>query len=270
MTPPEANGLAGVRVVVPVTERRREFADRLSDAGAVVDAVEFIAIAPTSTPAELAIATAKWCSGQYQWMTVTSRNAVTAMADLARTAGTTLAEAHPAATVAAVGPATLAACVEAGLTVALVPPGGSAAELVQLMPEGSGRVLAPLGNLAAPTLKQGLAAKGWDVDVVQAYRTVDGAGMDPVTADALRAGAVDAVVLTSGSVAERFAAQCPDAAPATRVIAIGATTAATATAAGLRVDMIAATPTYDGIFAALITALDNSFPADPQTTNPQP
>lgn len=247
--------LHGVRVLVPVTSRRT-LSDRLSAAGARVDAVEFIAIAPSSTPAELAVATARWCSGQYDWMAVTSRNAVAAMAELAAIAGTTLGEPQPAARVATVGESTLEVCADVGLVVALVPAGQATANgIVAEMPHGTGRVLAPLGNLASPVLARGLTRKGWTVDSVEAYRTVDGPGLDAATAEALRAGEVDAVLLTSGSVAERFAGQCPNVAASTRIVAIGETTAASANASGLEVHAVAATPSYDGIVTALSAAL---------------
>ncbi|WP_152650623.1 uroporphyrinogen-III synthase [Demequina aurantiaca] len=261
--------LRGARVLVPVTERRRALADRLSDAGMQVDEVEFIAIAPSSTPADLAIATARWCSGQYDWMAVTSRNAVTAMAELAATAGTTLAEPQPAAKVATVGESTVGVCVEVGLDVSLLPSGkANAAGIVADMPEGPGRVLAPLGNLASPVLTRGLERKGWTVDAVEAYRTVDGPGVGPETIAALRDGDLDAVLLTSGSVAERFAAQCPDVAAGTRIVAIGATTAASAVAAGLSVTAVATTPSYDGIVDALVDALTQAGGASAQELAP--
>ena len=90
-----------------------------------------------------------------------------------------------------------------GLEVALVPEGRADARgIVADFPEGSGRVLAPLGNLASPVLARGLGRKGWQVDVVEAYRTVDGPGPDDATVAEVAAGAFDAVLLTAGSVAE--------------------------------------------------------------------
>lgn len=252
-----ATSLAGIRIVAPVTVRHSELADRLTDAGARVDAVEFIAIAPTSTPAELAIATAKWCSGQYDWMAVTSRNGISHMASLAESAGTTLAEPQPAAKVATVGESTLAACVDAGLDVDLLPTGeANASGLVDEMPDGPGRVLAPLGNLHSGVLARGLERKGWTVDVVEAYRTIDGEGADARVASAVRLGEVDAVLLTSGSVAERFARQCPQVASSTKIVAIGSITAAAARAAGLQVHAVSRRPSYDGMLEALATALE--------------
>ena len=103
-------------------------------------------------------------------------------------------------------------------------------------------------------LERGVARKGWTVEAVEAYRVVDGPGIGDHEAATLAAGGYDAVILTSGSVAERYA---PLAAPAdarTLVIAIGRTTAAAAAAAHIRVDAVASTPSYAGIEAALENA----------------
>lgn len=256
MTSAVSTNVPGTRILVPVTAERRDLADRLRAAGAMVDTAEFIAIEGPESGQELAIATAKWCSGQYDWMAVTSRNAVIAMARIAELAGTTLAEPQPAAKVATVGEATLGICRDKGLSVTLVPTTkANASGIVAQMPSGPGRVLAPLGNLASPVLVRGLTRKGWTVDSVEAYRTVDGAGLSLEQIDQVATGGFDAVLLTSGSVAERFAHQAASVDAGTRLIAIGATTAASARAAGLRVDGVAEHPSYDGIVAALEVAL---------------
>ncbi|WP_084073572.1 uroporphyrinogen-III synthase [Demequina sp. NBRC 110052] len=251
-----ARPFEGVRVLVPVTPERRQLAVRLADAGARVDEAEFIAIAPPEDEAPLREAVAAWCTGGFDWLAVTSRNAVLAMARLAAAAGRSLSEPLPRAQVATVGEATRAVCAEVGLEVALVPSGRQAAAgIVADFPHGSGRVLVPRGNLAAPTLERGIARRGWDVTAVEAYRTVDGPGAGAATVAAARAGELDAVLLTSGSVAERFASQCDMPPAGTMMVAIGETTAAAARAAGLVVDVVSATPSYDGIAAALADAL---------------
>ncbi|WP_062464305.1 uroporphyrinogen-III synthase [Demequina soli] len=249
--------LAGRRLLVPVTAERTAFADDLAAEGALVTPVAFIAIAPPADAAALEAATLAWLAGDYAWMAVTSRNAVLAMDRVARAHGRTLAAPQPAARVATVGEATRRVCAEVGLAVDLVPSDRADARgIVESFPSGEGRVLAPLGNLASPVLARGLARKGWEVDAIEAYRTVDGPGMDDATVAAVAGGGFDAVLLTSGSVAERFAAACPRVAPGTRIVAIGRTTEAGARAAGLTVDAVADTPTYAGIRAALDAALD--------------
>ncbi|WP_062079075.1 uroporphyrinogen-III synthase [Demequina globuliformis] len=249
--------LEGKRLLVPVTAQRRLLAQRLADAGAVVEEVEFIAIAGPASPEALEAATLAWCAGDYDWMAVTSRNAVTAMDRIARARGMRLSNPQPQAKVATVGEATRAVCEQVGLAVDLVPTDKlNARGIVAEFPEGGGRILAPLGNLASPVLERGLGRKGWTVDVVEAYRTVDGDGPDPDVREMLADGAFDAVLLTSGSVAERLATTCPEMSADTTIIAIGDMTAASARAVGMTVAAVAQAPSYDGIVAGLLEALD--------------
>lgn len=242
--------LDGRRLLVPVTAGRREMAARLAGLGAVVDEVEFIAVVPPVDEAALSAATAAWCDGDYDWMAVTSRNAVVALAGHALDGGRSLAESQPRSRVATVGEATRAVCASVGLTVSLIPSARHDARgIADAFPSGEGRVLVPVGDLASPALARGIGRKGWTVDSVQAYRVVDGPGVTPDIAAHLAGGAYDAVLLTSGSVAERYAPH--GAGPETLVVAIGRTTAAAARAAGLNVGAIAAVPSYDGILDAL-------------------
>lgn len=256
--------LRGARVLVPVTPTRTDFARRLTDAGAHVAPAEFIAIAPTDDQAALDRAVTHWCQGDYPWLVVTSRNAVDALAATARSLGLSLAQPQPLAQVAAVGEGTRDQCEQAGLTVALIPHiRWDARALVDDFPAGPGRVLAPLGNLAAPVLADGLTAKGWDVDTVQAYRTVDGAGLDPQVRAELAAGGFDAVVLTSGSVAQQLVASVAELPAHTQVVAIGQTTAAAARAGGIHVNAIAAQASYDGVAASLVKVLESAREVSP-------
>jgi uroporphyrinogen-III synthase len=245
--------LAGRRILVPVTAGRRDLAERLRASGAIVDEVEFIEIIETAQPEVLAAATLEWCDGGFDWLAVTSRNAVLAMAAVATANARRLGEPVPPAGVATVGAATRSVCASVGLEVALVPSERQDARgIVSEFPDGPGRALVPLGDLAGPVLARGLVRKGWDVTEVEAYRVVDGPGISADAATALAAGEFDAVLLTSGSVAERYA---PHAAPAgTLVVAIGRTTEAAAKAAGLTVGAVATTPSHAGIVEALENA----------------
>ncbi len=248
--------LSGARVLVPVTPTRRELADSLRAAGARVDEVQVLAIVPASDRGRLRDAVATWCDGGYDWLAVTSRNAVDALRQEAAAQGRSLNSPQPPAKVAAVGGSTAAACNEIGLSVRFVPARRrSASGMVDEFPAGTGRVLAPLGNLAARTLPEGLSRKGWAVDHVEAYRTVDGPGLSPENLAELRGGEVDAVLLTSGSVAERLASPCADIPLSTMMVAIGETTASSARTAGLRVDAVAATPNHEGIVDTLTSIL---------------
>src|SRR5690606_2754126 len=132
-----------------------------------------------------------------------------------------------------------------------------ASGVVAAFPTGHGRVLVPVGNLAPAVLERGLARKGWDVDVVEAYRTVDGPGMDAETVARVQDGGFDAIVLTSASVVQRMRRDLGEVpVPATTaVVAIGNTTAAAATAEGLRPTAISARPSHDGILETLIEVL---------------
>ncbi|WP_291378999.1 uroporphyrinogen-III synthase [Demequina sp.] len=251
------DSLQGIRVVVPVTKGRLDLADTLRGLGATVMEGEFIVIQPTADPLALRAAVGRWCDGEYEWMAITSRNALGALHAAAETSGRTLTAPMPPASLAVVGEATARASADIGLEVALRPSRQqSAGGLVAEFPEGRGRVLVPVGNLAGDTLERGLARKGWSVDAVEAYRTVDGPGLDADAVAAVGSGAVDAVVLTSGSVAKRFAAQCATVAQNVAMIAMGQTTASAARAEGLDVALVAATPDYESVIAAVRRAVE--------------
>jgi uroporphyrinogen-III synthase len=240
-----------------VTQGRRDLADALRARGVLVTEGAFIEIVAPPDPAGLAAAATRWCDGDYDWMAVTSRNALSALHAAAAQAGLELSAPMPPARLAVVGDATARASGEIGLEVSLRPSRQqSAAGLVTDFPEGEGRVLAPQGNLAGDVLARGLTRKGWTVDSVEAYRTIDGPGLSADAIAEVGGGNVDAVILTSGSVARRFAAQCAQVAPSVAIIAIGATTASAARGEGLQVAAVARTPDYEGVVAALRRAME--------------
>jgi len=182
----------------------------------------------------------------FDWIAVTSRNAVDALFS-------NLTDARDLAgiRIAAVGPGTAAALRSRGILADLVPSSSNAEGLVAAFADGPGSVLLPQSSIARPTLAEGLRAKGWDVTVVPAYRTVP-APLDDVARDALRGA--DLVALTSSSTAENLAAALADAAEAAavRVVAIGPATAATAHACGFEVVAVAEQHDLDGLVAAIL------------------
>lgn len=247
--------LEGRTVLVPVTKERRDLAHMVRGLGAHVVEAECIAIEPPENPEELREAAQRWIAGEYHWLAVTSRNAVRALTGAVSELGGQLTPGH--SKVAAVGVATTRACADVGLAVHVTPEKADAAGMVAEFPSGAGRVLVPVGNLAPAVLEKGLARKGWDVDVVEAYRTVDGPGIGPRTAQRLALGDFDAVVLTSASVAHKVRRDLGDinVASGTAIIAIGNTTAAAAIRERLRPTAVAASASHTGILETLVEVL---------------
>ncbi len=87
-------------------------------------------------------------------------------------------------------------------------------------PEGSGRVLFPRARVAREVVPEGLTAKGWSVDVVEAYQVhIPEPMMTPDLAAAL-----DVTVFTAASTVDGYRAQYPEVKPK-RAVAIGPVTA---------------------------------------------
>lgn len=246
--------------MVPVTSGRHELADAVRHAGAEAIEVEFIAITQSSDPAALEAAVRDWCAGEYAWLAVTSRNAVLAMNAVAQARGASLTDPAPQARIAAVGDATRAVCESIGIFVSLVPQTSTGRGLAAEFPSGDARVLIPAGDKASAVLATGIGRKGWTVASVEAYRTVAGKGPTPAQVASLATGEVDAVLLTSGSMATRLAEVCPTIPTSTTMVAIGPTTAAAAAAAGLQVTAVADRPTYEALIEALCRSTGRTTP----------
>ena len=162
--------------------------------------VELIAIEPPADTGALDLAVLALSRGDHDWVGFTSVNAVDAVLGRARDLAVTPVVSADTR-VAAVGPATAAALRAAGLPVDLMPPSrGSAAALAEVWPRAGGdqSVLLPRSDLAPPTLPDAVAAKGYRVRTVVAYRTVVHAPA-PQVADRFAAGDFHAVLFTSPS-----------------------------------------------------------------------
>jgi len=215
-------------------------AARLRDLGATVVDAPVIAIEPTGVAVDSVDLNA------YDWLAFTSANAVERFCPDLPVPGPD----RSGQKVAAVGPATADALREREIAVDLVPDEAVAEALVDAFPAGSGRVLLPQAAAARPALADGLRAKGWDVDVIELYRTA------PVTLDDAQrkaADTADAITFTSSSTVTNYV----DAAgpvPAT-VVCIGPVTAETARERGLTVTAVADPHTVDGLVDALVAQL---------------
>jgi uroporphyrinogen-III synthase len=106
--------------------------------------------------------------------------------------------------------------------------------------------------VARDALPGELRAKGWDVEVVDAYRT---ASAEPPASALAEAAKADAITFTSSSTVTNYLQVAGLAAVPPVVACIGPITAETARAAGVHVDVVAEEHTIGGLVAALVGAL---------------
>ena len=143
--------------------------------------------------------------GGYDWLILTSANAVRALAGRAAFPNISL-DKLAAPQVAAVGEATAAAARKAGLQIAFVPESYVAESLVEgLLPLSAGRrILLVRAALARDVIPDALRAAGAAVDVVDAYRNVLPESAPALLRQALSEG-LDAATFTSSSSATHLA-----------------------------------------------------------------
>ena len=252
--------LNGRRILLTRAKPDDAIARALRMAGAQVDTLALTASTPLDS-AQLDAARTRLADGGYAWVVFSSWRAARAVVSglpRARSLGTRIA---------AVGEATARwisdhAGVSADLTGA-----GSAAALLECFPAaafGARPVLIPRSAAAPDTLPDGLRALGWSVEAVDAYTTTagDAADIPDNIAGNFRAGHYDAAVLTASSQARALPPLLGMPPPTTRVVTIGAPTAATARRQGIAVAAQASSPTPDAIVRALIDALDRPAHAD--------
>ena len=252
--------LNGRRILLTRAKPDDAIARALRLAGAHVDALALTVSTPLDS-AQLDAARTRLADGEYAWVVFSSWRAARAVIfslPRARLLGTRIA---------AVGEATARWVSDhAGASVDLTG-AGSAAALLECFPaaaSGARPVLIPRSALAPDTLPDGLRALGWSVEAVDAYTTTpaDAADIPDDIAGNFRAGHYDAAVLTASSQARALPPLLGMPPPSTRVVTIGAPTAATARRQGIAVAAQASSPTPDAIVRALIDALDHPAQAD--------
>ncbi|MCH6469571.1 uroporphyrinogen-III synthase [Sinomonas terrae] len=286
-----AGELWGRRVLLTRSpDRAGAMESALAEAGAEPLLLPLIDFERTSDGDALAEALGRLRAGEYAWLIVSSITTVRALKDYSAQGGFSLADLVPEGVrVATIGPSSRRVLEAEGLGVDLAPEGRQSAE--GLLEEwayaddggaaGSDgvsavRVLLPQSDLAASTLADGLAARGWAVDTVTAYCTVDypadpqrrltaelAVGTEPANAVVLTPaeacaqlaeGTIDAVVAASPSAARRIE-EVLRPLEETRLIAIGQPTAEELRSLGLVVAATAPKPTPAGIVDAIIHAL---------------
>ncbi|MFK4638522.1 uroporphyrinogen-III synthase [Paenarthrobacter histidinolovorans] len=286
--------LAGRRILITRSaDRAQPLADALGDLGAEPLVLPLIDFERAHDQSGLDAGLDRLSAGGFDWLVISSITTVRVLLEKAAGRGVDIAALLPAGTkVATIGQSSRQALESVGLVVDLAPTDVQSAEgLLQVWESASSRVFLPQADIAAPGLREGLAAKGADVTAVIAYHTVDYPAREEVRvtgevpaavvhpnvphpnvlhpnrgalavlepADARKAfdaGTLDAVVAASPSAARRIATLFPELGTC-RFIAIGRPTAAEAWRLHLTVAATAKEPTTEGIVAALESVFAN-------------
>lgn len=240
--------LDGWRVLVP---RGGPWGDGVAASlraqGAVPVVAPLINFGPTNDQAALDRALEQLAAGQFDWLTITSATTVDVLfAHRAVVPNSTK--------IAAVGETTAAALVAAGYEVALVPEQDNSAEgmaeqLIALEPEPR-RILTLRSEIAKPVLTRSLIEAGHDVESVVAYRTVGVPVTERILHD-VENGRINAILITSGSVAQQVREQFANIPESTLLAAIGPRTANDAQRAGLSISVVADRQTVDALIDAV-------------------
>jgi uroporphyrinogen-III synthase len=230
-----------------------KLAEKLEAEGAETISIPAIELAPPASFCALDAALVTLSS--YDWLLLTSANAVEAMMNRAR-----LLRVRPyARRIAAIGPATARAVVESGLAraVDLVPSRFVAEGLVEaLLPHAPGaRMLLVRAAVAREVLPDQLVQAGAELTVVEAYRTV--VPRESVEAVAAFRGPrpPDAIPFTSASAAQNLQALLDAAGvslpPETMLASIGPVTSLAMREMGWKPAVEASEATLDALVQAL-------------------
>jgi len=226
--------LAGRRVVVTrAADQADASAELITSVGAIAVVVPLIEIVDDAD--ELNRLRALDLSA-FEWLVVTSPNGARRVAPLLRADSL-----RPL--LAAVGAATAEVLPRCDL----VAETQSAAGLLEGFPQGPGRVVVVQALDAEPTLVDGLAERGWDVEVIKPFRAVTA----KTSAEQQRAALdADAVLFASGSAARGWA-EIFGLRPPSISVAIGGRTAAAAEQVGLKITIVSADHSMYGMLVAL-------------------
>jgi len=133
------------------------------------------------------------------------------------------------------------------------------------------RILLPRADIATETLAEGLRERGWEIDDVTAYRTVRAAPPPAEIREAIKTGGFDAVLFTSSSTVRNLVGIAGKPHTSSVIAVIGPQTAKTAEELGLRVDVMASTPSASLLAESLAEfgrdRRDNDDPLPPGKAN---
>jgi uroporphyrinogen-III synthase len=195
-----ATSLKGKRVVVTRAEEQSgALVQALRKKGAVPVLAPMVAFGTPDDPA--AVDEVLRGMGRYDWVLLTSQNALRALQERSEILGVALVQAMRASKIAAVGPATTESARNAGLSVEYVAERHMGSALVEeLAGKIKGKsVLLPRSDRANPELVQKLERLGARVKEIIAYRTVRPAEQALAKAGAMLRDGAEAVLFFSPS-----------------------------------------------------------------------
>jgi uroporphyrinogen III methyltransferase / synthase len=195
-----ASSMVGKRIVITrAAEQSDSLADALRQEGALPRLLPLVRFAP---PEDFAAMDSSLRNlQQFEWLFLTSQNAVRAIVERCEFLGIRVADSAPGLRIAAVGPVTAQAAEKSGLHVAHVASQHNGVALAtELAAEVKGRrILLPRTDRANPDLLEVLKNLGAQVTSVVAYRTLLASGIDAASLEALTRGDADAILFFSPS-----------------------------------------------------------------------
>ena len=258
--------LHGKRVVITRAEEQSEdLFQGLLALDAVPICAPLIRFAPAneSDPLDVALRNLD----RFDWLFLTSQNALRFVLERAKVLGISLKQQAPAIRVAAVAPVTAAAAEKAGLQVSYVSMRHQGIGLAEeLGPQLKGRrVLLPRSDKAGRELPDALRKVGAEVVDLIAYRTLETQTGDKNLPDIVRRGEMDAIVFYSPSAVNHFAdilggREVERARDDMLFVAIGPVTASALKEAGAGRIVEAADTDTASVVDALSRALDSAAP----------
>ena len=250
-------------VLVPRTKDEvTELTDHLGRYGATAEVVSTMSIEPPRTEQAMEKAVRGIVDGRYLWVVFTSPHAVRAIVERLTEYGLD-SRALSGIHLAAVGHGTTEALSRVGVRPDLTPSEGNTARDLALefpaydeLIDPMVRVLVPTADVSVADMVGGLTNLGWEIEEVTAYRTVRAAPPPVEMRERIKTGMFDAVVFTSSSAVRNMIGIAGKPHNASIIAAIGSATAATCEVHGLRVDVVAESPTFESVAAGLACFAD--------------
>ena len=260
------SSLHGKRVVITrAKEQSGDLFQRLLALDAVPICAPLIRFAPADESGPLDVALRNL--DDFDWLFLTSQNALRFVLERARVLGISLTQQATAIRVAAVAPVTAAAAEKAGLAVSYVSMKHQGIGLAEeLGPQLQGRrVLLPRSDKADRELPEALRKVGAEVVDLIAYHTLETQTEENKLPDIVRQGEMDAIVFYSPSAVHRFldilrSEQTEMAKRKTLFVAIGPVTAAALRESGVKRIAQAADTATGAVLEALSSAFGSAAP----------